>query len=88
MCFPYLQFYWKTPKLKYSNVPQLFLYGKVKRTMFHSAYYIQKLKNDANCNSKGYENAGHWFHWDHADEVAADMKKFMEAKVIKTMKES
>lgn len=64
---------------RFSNVPQLFLYGRQKRPMFHSQFYLDLLEETDGCTHKEYTDTGHWIHVSHSDELAADVLKFLES---------
>jgi pimeloyl-ACP methyl ester carboxylesterase len=67
---------------KFANVPQLFVFGRKKRAMFHSQFYLDKLEATDGCAYKEYSDAGHWVHVSHYDEMAADVQKFLDSQLM------
>jgi pimeloyl-ACP methyl ester carboxylesterase len=86
MNYPYLRFWSRLlsgrppPSSKGFHVPKqpvLFLYGTKKPFQFHSERFVKYLESTPGCGVKPYA-AGHWFFTGRlADEVNADIKKFI-----------
>jgi len=80
-CFQALKLTVRQPSkavIKFAKIPQMFLFGKRKRCMFHSQFYLNKLDRTDGCVYKAYDDAGHWIHESHANEMAKDVLTFLE----------
>ena len=80
MTYPYFQvLFSKTPKFQ-PEIPQLFLYGAEKATMFHSQEFLHLLEMTPLCTYKRLDECGHWCHWAQTEEIINAMKSFLQTK--------
>lgn len=79
--YPYFQLFLNLGTLETvpfeSCVPQLYLFGKRKRTNFHEDSYLEYLSQHNECSFKEFKNDGHWLHWTSPSDVTAEMQKFL-----------
>ena len=59
------------------NVHFLYMYGKKKRTMFHSDEFLARLKDTNGCRVVEYVDAGHWLMFTHAKQFNNDVLSFI-----------
>ena len=69
----------QTDKLFEPKCPMLFLYGKNKPTMFHSAKFVDELNGREGSRAVGFE-AGHWVMLDQPQGVSAEINNWLSAK--------
>lgn len=62
--------------MKFPTCPFLYLYGTDKNVMFHNAKFLRRIETTEKCYSKAY-NGGHFFMNKFADDVAAELEKFV-----------
>jgi pimeloyl-ACP methyl ester carboxylesterase len=63
MTYPYFHLLFsKMPQFR-PDIPQLFLYGTEKATMFHSSEYLHLLEKTPSCDYQSLDGCGHWCHW-------------------------
>jgi pimeloyl-ACP methyl ester carboxylesterase len=58
--------------------PMLFLYGRKKRTMFHSDAFVERLNRTPMSRAVGFD-ASHWLMLEQPDEVASEIREWMRA---------
>jgi len=82
MTYPYFRVLFSiTPQFQ-SEIPQLFLYGSEKATMFHSEEYLKLLEGTSLSLFRRMENCGHWCHWTKSQEVIKEITSFLGTAII------
>lgn len=83
MCYPYYQVWFcgvfvgrPPPNPKWPAMPTLFIYGKQKRCMFHTAAFEAKMKATEGNVVKAYDCA-HWIMHEKPKELNADLRSFL-----------
>lgn len=83
LCYPYFQlfkgvFFRTLPVPKFPKMPVLFVYGKRKRIMFHSAAFLRAIEKTENGSAYEALDCGHFMQAQMPDQVARLMKAFLE----------
>lgn len=78
MTYPYLQVLFSNAPAFHPEVPQLFLFGSEKATMFHSNEYLNLLETTPSCYSRRMVDCGHWCHWTKSQEIVTEIKMFLQ----------
>lgn len=83
LCYPYFHLWYglvcrlrmpRAPRML--QAPLLFLWGKRKRTMFHSEDFVERLRKDPGCLAVELD-CGHWLQTEAPAQMLAEMRSFL-----------
>jgi cis-3-alkyl-4-acyloxetan-2-one decarboxylase len=64
------------PPILFPTVPTLFVYGRQKRTMFHSDAFVERLKATPGSYAIEYPNSSHWLMYTDSQSFNKDLMEF------------
>ena len=67
----------RVPTPLFPTVPTLFVYGRQKRTMFHSNAFVERLRATPRCRVIEYPNSSHWLMYTDAETFNKDIAEFV-----------
>jgi pimeloyl-ACP methyl ester carboxylesterase len=67
------------PPPLFPTIPTLFVYGRQKRTMFHSVAFVERLKATPGSNAIEYVDSSHWLHATHPLTFNKDLLEFVSS---------